>query len=111
MNIINYDCFLYDPTNDYLRPALQGFSLNDGNYLPIHPSASEERSLSIHSQVLDLDLRITADKFRFYQPNSDRVLPSHAELSLDLESEVSTRQALESKLIKLGAKLKDLQRD
>lgn len=103
--------FLYDPTDDYLRPSLQGFSLNDGNYLPIHPTTSEGKSLSIHSQVLDLDLRVTADKFRFYQPNSDRMLPSHAELSLALESEVSTRQALESKLIELEAKLKDLERD
>jgi Uma2 family endonuclease len=103
--------FLYDPTDDYLRPALQGFRLTDGNYLPIQRSSIEENSLSLHSQILNLDLRIIEDKFRFYHPNSDRMLPSHAELSLALESEVSTRQALESKLIELEAKLKDLQRD
>ena len=36
------------------------------------------------------------------------MLPSHAELPLALESEVITRQALESKLIELEAKLKGL---
>ena len=101
--------FLYDPTHDYLRPALQGFRLTDGNYLPIQPSLIEETSLSIYSQVLDLDLRIIEDRFRFYQPISNQMLRSHAELSIALESEVNNRQALESKLAELEAKLKDLQ--
>ena len=101
--------FLYDPTHDYLHPALQGFRLTDGNYLPIQPSSIEETSLSIHSQVLDLDLQITEDRFRFYQPNSNQMLLSHAELSIALESEINNRQALESKLAELEAKLKDLQ--
>jgi hypothetical protein len=47
--------FLFDPTEDYLNPPLQGYRLADGHYLPIVPDAqdafvSEELGLRLQAE-------------------------------------------------------------
>ncbi len=51
--------FLFDPTEDYLEPPLQGFRLVDGDYVPINPVAGR-----LPSQVLGLHLERDGKKLR-----------------------------------------------
>jgi Uma2 family endonuclease len=69
--------FQYDPTSDYLNPALQGLRLVNGIYQPI-ASTQVTKGISVSSQVLGLNLRLDGRELRFYTPKGDRLL-SHAE--------------------------------
>ncbi|BAU41121.1 Uma2 family endonuclease [Leptolyngbya sp. O-77] len=50
--------FQYDPTGDYLPSQLKGQRLVNGQYEPIAPETLADGSLSLHSQMLGLDLRL-----------------------------------------------------
>jgi Uma2 family endonuclease len=73
--------FQYDPTGGYLKPtALQGLRLENGQYEPISILTLPDNTLSLHSEVLGLDLHLFPDKsFRFYDPIAKQILRSHAE--------------------------------
>ena len=55
--------FLFDPTEDYLDPPLQGFRLVGGDYVPIEPIAGR-----LPSQVLGLHLERDGEKLRLFDP-------------------------------------------
>jgi Uma2 family endonuclease len=55
--------FQFDPTQDYLKPALQGFRLIDGDYLPIEPVNG-----GLPSEVLGLHLVRDDQRLRLYNP-------------------------------------------
>jgi len=75
--------FQYDPTGEYLKPSLQGVRLEQGKYVDIS-STLDEHILSLHSEVLGLDLNLYSDRgFRFYDPISNQILRSHAEAEQD----------------------------
>jgi Uma2 family endonuclease len=113
--------FQYDPTGDYLQPQLQGLRLHEGNYFPIAPTATDP--LLIRSQVLNLDLRLQTGQLRFYDPATGQKLLAHEELEQArqqaeqarqqaeqrAEQETDARQALESRVAELEAKLRQLQ--
>ena len=80
--------FQYDPSGDYLKPQLKGSSLVKGKYQPIAPDLLPNDVLSIHSEVLGLDLRLIGGELRFYEPQTERRLLSHKE-------EVQARQQAE----------------
>ncbi len=61
--------FLFDPTEDYLRPPLQGFRLVGGEYVPIEPTAGR-----LPSQVLGLHLERDGEKLRLFDPATGRRL-------------------------------------
>jgi hypothetical protein len=64
--------FIFDPTEDYLDPPLQGFRLVDGEYLPIEPVDGR-----LPSDVLGLHLERDGKELRFYDPaRRSRVLKS-----------------------------------
>lgn len=95
--------FQYDPTGDYLSPRLQGFHLSEGNYFPIAPTALSDGFLSIHSEVLGLDLRVNSDgQFRFYNPVTGSKLMTHREAE-------QARLSAESRIAELEAKLQEQQ--
>jgi len=73
--------FQYDPTGEYLKPtSLQGVRLEQGKYEAIAVSVLPDDILSLHSEVLGLDLHLYPDRgFRFYDPISNQVLLSYAE--------------------------------
>lgn len=53
--------FLFDPFNDYLRPPLQGFALENGAYRPLAPEPDGSvlsRSLGVRFTVKDGELRL-----------------------------------------------------
>jgi Uma2 family endonuclease len=71
--------FQYDPTGDYLQPPLKGSRLVNNGYQPIPETILPDGVLSIHSQVLGLDLRLIEGKLRFYNPQIGKKLLSHQE--------------------------------
>lgn len=72
--------FQYDPTGEYLTPSLQGVRLDQGQYVEIIPSTLTDNTLSLHSEVLGLDLHLYQDqRFRFYDPISQEILRSLSE--------------------------------
>lgn len=93
--------FQYDPTGDYLEPQLKGFSLTGDVYHPIAPQTQANENLTISSQVLGLELRLNQGELHFYNPATGENLLSHA------ESETA-RQAAESRVDRLTAKLREL---
>lgn len=50
--------FQYDPTGDYLQPQLKGQMLVNGVYQPIAARTLPDGTVSLASQVLDLELRL-----------------------------------------------------
>ena len=54
---------MFDPTEDYLTPPLQGFRLVDGEYLPIEPVDGR-----LPSEVLGLHLEQDGRELRLYDP-------------------------------------------
>jgi Uma2 family endonuclease len=55
--------FLFNPTEDYLDPPLQGFRLVRGKYVPIEPIAGR-----LPSQVLGLHLERDGEQLRLFDP-------------------------------------------
>ncbi|MDM9583580.1 Uma2 family endonuclease [Nostoc sp. GT001] len=96
--------FQYDPTGDYLNPQLQGLHLVDGNYFPVSANTLPDGTVSLPSEVLGLELRLEAEKLRFYNPTTSQTLLTH-------EEEAFARQAAEEKAQRLAAKLRELNID
>ena len=65
---------LFDPTEDYLKPSLQGFRLVAGEYLPIELVAGR-----LPSQVLGLHLERDGRELRFFVPATGSRLPTKVE--------------------------------
>ena len=68
------ELFLFDPTEDYLHPPLQGFRLVGGEYLPIEPVAGR-----LPSQVVGLHLERDGKKLRLFDPATNKRLPTRLE--------------------------------
>jgi hypothetical protein len=66
--------FLFDPTEDYLDPPLQGFRLVGGDYIPIEPIAGR-----LPSQVLGLHLERDGTRLRLFDPATGRRLLTRLE--------------------------------
>ena len=68
------ELFLFDPTEDYLHPPLQGFRLVGGEYLPIEPVAGR-----LPSQVVGLHLERDGSKLRLFDPTTGKRIPTRLE--------------------------------
>lgn len=109
--------FQYDPTGDYLDPQLQGFRLVGRNFQRMPGDYLEDGTYSIHSDVLELDLRIDpAGEFHFFNPTTGETLLTYdeaAEARRKAEEiarrETAARQALEQQLAELKARLRVLE--
>jgi len=77
-----HEYFQYDPTGDYLRPALRGRRLDaSGAYHLIPPMSQNGGSgvLVLPSRVLDLELHLDQGRLRLFDPLSKSYLFSHEE--------------------------------
>ncbi len=76
--------FQFDPTGDYLRPLLLGLKLVGQNYEPLPAHVSPD-GLSVHSDVLGLDVRLIDGEMRFYNPVTGATLRSLSEAEAEIE--------------------------
>jgi Uma2 family endonuclease len=67
--------FLYDPTAEYLRPPLQGFRLEHGDYRRIKPDATG----ALRCEELDITLRLDGRDLVLSDGTSGQVLLTEAE--------------------------------
>ena len=89
--------FLFDPTGEHLSPLLQGYRLVDDGYEPLTAVESIDRTLTMHSDVLGLDLRARGEELRFHDPATGETLLSYDELHIahrTAEARVAELEAL-----------------
>jgi len=101
--------FQFDPTGDYLSPALQGFRLTDeGDYAPILLRSDAAGALALPSQILGLELRLHGGRLRFYDPVAGQQLPDYQEAELARRAAEARAMAAEAELARLRAELAQL---
>ena len=67
--------FQYDPTGDYLVPALRGERLSGDHYLPIPSTHAPGSGLSFHSDTLNIELRLEdSGQLGLYTPAGAKLL-------------------------------------
>jgi Uma2 family endonuclease len=109
--------FQFDPTEDYLKPSLQGFRLVAGQYLPIEPVEGR-----LPSQVLGLHLERDGKELRLYDPaTGTRLLKRDEERDAakrlaeaerqNAEAERARAQAAEAKQERLADEVEHLRRE
>jgi len=99
--------FQYDPSSKFLKPSsLNGVRLENGEYVAIASSVLADGTLSLHSEVLGLDLHLYPNlNFRFFDPISNQMLRSYAEAEHDREiAELERSQAELEKLYEQQAR-------
>ena len=109
---------LFDPTNDYLRPPLQGLELVARDYRRLPARELAAGGLALASAMLGLELRVTERGLRFHDPHIGEDLPNYAETAqwrerqarLEAESllaqETAARKAAEARVAELEARLR-----
>jgi Uma2 family endonuclease len=104
--------FQYDPTRDYLVPPLQGRRLVGEQYAQLPTRTLPDGTLTLHSDVLGLDLRLTGNALHFYDPTTEQPLLTHREAEQarqEAEGRASTAlaalQAAEARIAELEARL------
>jgi Uma2 family endonuclease len=90
--------FLFDPTGDYLRPRLQGYRLQDDQYVRL-----ELVDGKLHSELLGLDLVQEGEWLRLFDPASGEWLLSPTE-------EAQARRRAEEENARLRAELETLRK-
>ncbi len=83
------ELFLYDPTGDYLRPALQGFRCEAGSLVPILPDARG----NLECRELNLLLRLEARQLVLRERDTGEILLTEAEA--ERKAKEQERQAKE----------------
>jgi Uma2 family endonuclease len=93
--------FVYDPLGEYLRPSLQGYQLQDGEYQRMPPEAGGE----LVSQALGLELRLEDGRLRVVNPTTGERLLTPAEAQMARRAEGVARRRAEVELERLRAEL------
>lgn len=73
--------FIYDPLQEYLKPALQGYRLKGTEYEAVRGDTEGK----IHSNVLSLDLQIVKGDLRLFDPQSHKYLLTPQEAQTEVE--------------------------
>jgi len=95
--------FQFDPTEDYLKPSLQGHRLVEGEFVPIVPVAGR-----IPSDILELHLERRGTELRLYDPATGRCLLTAIEARQQAEE---ARQQVEAENELLRRQLAELRRE
>jgi Uma2 family endonuclease len=86
--------FLYDPFGEYLRPSLQGYWLQEGEYQRLLPGAEG----GFVSQALGLELRLENARLRVFNPDTGERLLTPAEA-------LAARRVAEAEIKQLRAEI------
>ncbi len=108
--------FQYDPTGDYLTPALKGRRLVQGRYQLLTPNRLPDGTLVFFSIVLGLEMRLLPDgELRFFNPSTQEYLRSPEESEqeriqerLEKERERLEKEQERERADRLAAKLREL---
>lgn len=103
----------YDPTADYLDPALKGSRLVDGRYRPIKAVTELDGSLRLRSD-LGLELRLERDELRFFDVAKRRYLPTCEEAferSAQVEEASTALDASKREIVALKTELAATRRE
>ena len=87
--------FLFDPMGEHFTPRLRGYRLVEGAYEPLVAVESIDRTLTLASDVLGLELRAQGEEMRFHDPATDETLLSYAEEHAVRREEAAARRAAE----------------
>jgi len=97
--------FQYDPTGDYLQPALRGRMLNEkGRYQKMRAERLKDGTLSITSPLLELQFHLQADRLRVFDPKSQEYLLTYSE-------EAKARQLAEKNVLQVQKEKEWLQKE
>ncbi|MBW4599266.1 MAG: Uma2 family endonuclease [Calothrix sp. FI2-JRJ7] len=107
IGVSNY--FQYDPTGDYLNPHLQGFKLNTASriYERIEPDILPDGTFSLHSDALNLDLRLIYDELRFFDPVTGNKLLSPKETEQARQESEKARYGAIPQLLARGLSIEE----
>ena len=86
--------FLYDPLGEYLRPPLQGYRLQEGEYQRILPWGEGRFT----SQTLGLELQVEDGRLRVVNPVTGERLLTPAEALAARRTESAARRTAEAEL-------------
>jgi Uma2 family endonuclease len=89
--------FLYDPLGEYLRPPLQGYLLQEGEYQRLSPGGEGE----LTSQELGVELRLEAGRLRVVDPTTGERLLTPAEAQAARRAAVAELAQLRAELARL----------
>jgi Uma2 family endonuclease len=95
--------FQFDPTEDYLKPPMQGHRLVAGQYVAIDPVAGR-----LPSAVLGLHLERQGTELRLHDPATGRRLPTIAEA---LQGEAEARRHAEARADRFEAEAERLRQE
>lgn len=99
------ECFLYDPTSDYLEPPLQGFRLRPGGYTRI----TLDETGALECEQLDIALRLEQGNLVMRDAQSGKTLLTEAEAEKAArQREKAARQAAETRVAELEAQVERL---
>ena len=90
--------FLFDPLEEYLRPSLRGFRLEEGQFSPM-------RGGPLVSEVLGLELRVEEGRLRLYDRATGHSLPTPAEEAEARRMAEARAQAAEEESARLRREL------
>ena len=107
--------FLFDPTGEHYTPRLQGYRLVGGEYERLRVVESIDRTLTMRSEVLELELRAKGgrEEMRFHDPATGEDLLSHGEERAARLEEAAAREeetaAYRTALARAGARIAELE--
>ena len=93
----------YDPTQDYLRPPLQGLELIGEDYQRLPGRELRDGTLALASRVLGLELRLMERGLRFHDPETGQDLQDLAETDAARQRAEQERAAAETRLAQEAA--------
>ena len=102
--------FLFDPTGEHFTPRLRGYRLVDGAYGRLSAVESIDRTLTLPSEVLGLELRAKGEEIRFHDPETGETLLSHDEEHTARRAAEVRAGAAEARVAELEARLREMPR-
>ena len=101
--------WLHDPHGRHLQPALAGYRLDGGAYLPL-PATGTPEGIAMRSDVLGLELHLDGGDLRLFDPVSGKRLPTLEE-SRAAEAAMAARlRVSEADLRTAEARIAELER-
>ena len=101
--------FLFDPMGEHFTPRLQGYRLVGGGYERLAAVESIDRTLTMSSEVLGLELRVKGEEMRFHDSATGETLLSYGEEHAARREEAAARRAAEARVAELEARVRALE--